>query len=281
MECSSAENIANKKESLLTSFTQCPNWIKQMPGVTISDREVYEALLSFIRPGGKGLCFPSREQIAEKAGVSIRGVTRGVTKLIKLKIIQRKIKANEHRTYYYILSVPIETLAKCGESAMKIEEKRAKANKAVEEARERLARTRDAKLVKTRSHLSDAATIKPVTEKTPRDTSAFNTAKFYTEVFKKSCPQMQGIMITQKEMAQIKKFIEAYGMDSLRSIIIDFFARWDYYKSIWKIDADYPTIGILVSYGKSKVVSLHKESVVTPADDGKPKPVIEMPSAGW
>lgn len=62
------------------------------------------------------------------------------------------------------------------------------------------------------------------------------------------------------ELGQIKQFSDSYGSDVLMKLMEDIFGGWDMYKRQWKIsNADYPTIGIIVTYGKGKIISVAKE----------------------
>jgi hypothetical protein len=262
-----------------------PKFIMRMTEVTGTEKTVLTALFDRMRPkkgGGGGDCFPKQSTIAKDVGSSVRTVRRALRKWKDLGILSWS--RMQGRTYYYILAIPPHFKEKYGDEAVK-------KNEITRRKENEYTRSRDAanvfQLTKDRiqeHHIKE-------TEGNPRiisedsikgpekdwvNSDVYQVAKYYSDVFKNKFSNTAELKLVGKEMGQIKTFVALCGSGTAKNIISDIFANWDYYKIKWKIESDYPTVGVIVTYGKGMIIRLgdNRNEVLVDSD-------IEMPGSGW
>ena len=143
----------------------------------------------------------------------------------------------------------------------KEEERIAAANEIIKQASDKIKSLKDKKreeaLKKEREKLTQE--VLPEKKKTKKPNDVFSVAAHYQACFKQYYRNLEyetgktGVPLSGKEMGQIKKFVNHFGVDVTKRAIEVFFRDWSMYKQKYNIDSDYPTIGIIVSYGKSKI----------------------------
>lgn len=88
------------------AFTALPNAILARQDLTISEFRTYAALASFASPSNP-VCWPSRESIAERlGGVHVDTVTRALTRLKRLGLIEIKRRCNRSSVYRLLTGEP-------------------------------------------------------------------------------------------------------------------------------------------------------------------------------
>jgi hypothetical protein len=283
------DNQAVLRDWLKNSFTQVPKIFDRMIEANGTDKVILRALIGRVHLGkGNGDCFPTHGSIARDAGVSERTVERSLLRWRELKVIDWEIV--HKRTYYYFQPLPVEISAKYSDEAMKdkLDEKMVKASEVIESSKDKIKAAFEEKkkkqIEKAKSKAVDPFEPKP--EKPKKNTDVYKAMARYSakfdEVFNADRYGDDRIVITwsQKESGQIKKFILDNGLDVMLNIIDDFFDNWEIYKKKWKLDADFPTVGIIVSYGKSKIISFKNMVDSIPKKDDEPNDDIEI-KHGW
>jgi anti-sigma28 factor (negative regulator of flagellin synthesis) len=287
----SSGNIAEKDAWMESRFLQVPKFIWRMTEVNGTEKGVLQNLFDRIRKkkgGGGGECFPKQSTIAKDVGISVRSVRRALTKWKDLGILGW---SRVHgRTYYYILTIPAHFVEKYGDEAVgkdeikKHTEKESlrlkEAAKVVQSASEKIRARQKIKTEELRKKIADGTFVRPEKKPVDRNVSeTFVVAKHYTNVFQNKVGKT--MRLTGKEMSQIKQFVALCGPDTAKNIIGDIFAKWDYYKVKWKIESDFPTVGVIVTYGKSMIVSLRSDAPARAPEDGVVDSEIELPGSGW
>lgn len=281
-------NLQIRDEWLELPFTQFPKIIDAMTEVTGAEKTILRAIFGRVMNAGGGACFPSQKKIAADSGTSERLVSSALKKWKELGFIEYSHGDNGY--HYRFKSIPNWVIEKYGVN-MDLTEKKKKAEEVMRESKLDAKNAMQKRLEHARKRITDRAFEKPVKEKKEhKDNEVMQIVKIYQTNFDKifnsqtlNHEKRLQIKMTVKELGQIKTFIAAYGVPAFAKIIEDVFRRWDYFKSMWKVQTDYPTIGILITYGKGQLVSTLKDMVEQipekPIDENAKQ--VKVRRVGW
>lgn len=285
------KNLEVKRDWLKYKFTQFPKVIDRIKEISGVDKTILRVLFDRISESGDGQCFPSIARISIDSGVNFRTAKRSLTTLRKLGFIDWE--KDGRRLYFHIMPIPDEYLSKYSDSEVEksFQDRKKIAEKAIEDAKERSDAARKNKIAKAKAKAQFEMSSrihgkeeKPVKKK---DNEVGEYLKFYADKFHKKFnlanfnEEKVVASFSKKEIGQIKNFIVSYGIKVLNNLTDDFFDRWDFYKKKWKIDSEYPTIGIIVTYGKSRIISMSKDiDSVPPKTEGLDGDV-KITKIGW
>lgn len=92
--------VENDHATSGSKFIKFPLEIIKQEGLTNRDKSIYMTLKTFAN--SKGICFPSREVIAEQEGVTPRTVTSSIGRLEKTEYIKRNFRFNGSTVYQFL-----------------------------------------------------------------------------------------------------------------------------------------------------------------------------------
>ena len=86
-------------------FTQLPNFILRNPDISANAKVVFAMFLSFAWHNNK--CFPGQERLAENMGTHISTVSRAITELEQLSLIEIQ-RRGQGKTNFYTLNFVVQ-----------------------------------------------------------------------------------------------------------------------------------------------------------------------------
>jgi hypothetical protein len=249
------KNLEVKGRWLELPFTQFPKIIDRMKEVDGTDKAILRVIVGRIMVHGGGRCFPSAEVIALDSGTCVVDVGRSIAKWEKIGILSA-IKEQSGRVWYTLHDIPDWIVEKYGSKEKEVKEIDP-AKEALEEAGKRAEEAHRKRLERARGKTTFGK-VKPPKEKHPEVFTAIESYSRSVDNFfniGKDEEHKVRVVFTKKETGQLSSFVNNYGLDAVLRVMHEIFSKWQFYKQKWRLEADYPTVGIIVTYGKSKVFS--------------------------